>query len=105
MSQTAQQTVITAFKERNEHYAVCERCEAASQTGQACCEVGRELYVRIKTHSARRETPYVVRRKRTFGTGYVEVRNTGCWTLRQAKAQASVQGGEVIDQTHLYTVA
>lgn len=97
-------TVITVFAERTAHNAQCVRCSTAGQTGRGCPE-NLVFFERIMAHENRKEAPYLVRRERSFSTGYTEVTVKSFWEFKVAKAWASIQGGEVIDQSHLYVVA
>lgn len=72
-------------------HLTCLKCTAARD----CSEMSR-LYEAMTSDVAKRRTPYVA----TNAWG----RRTGCWTLAHAKAHASVQGGEVIDQTDQFII-
>jgi hypothetical protein len=96
--------LITVFRERAEHNAQCVRCEYSGRTGGTKCPIGDKLDQRVWEHEGQRQTPFLVIRTRTFG-GHVDVRHTACWDERTARAQASVQGGQVVDQSHLFALA
>ncbi len=92
----AEPELITSYAAHSAHTRdACEskpRCSAART-----CDEGMALYEAMKRDEAARRTPYVA----TSQWG----RKVGCWTLKHATAHASVQRGEVIDQTHLYRIS
>lgn len=97
-------TLITIHQERAAHNAECKICRYANQTGRNC-SVGQELWAQEHKMTGRGHTPFMVRRVRKCSAVYTEYRTYGAWTLREAKALASVHGGELIDLTHIYKIA
>lgn len=91
---------ITSYADHQAHTrATCTKCTPGYD-----CDERMRLYTAMSRDLGACRTPYVARTIRKFSTGYVEIRDRGCWTLKAAVATASVQGGEVVDQTHLYTI-
>lgn len=87
--------LITSYEAHAAHTR--EACESKPRCSAArTCDEGMKLYEAMKRDESARRTPYVA----TSQWG----RKQGCWTLKHATAHASVQHGEVIDQTHLFRI-
>ncbi|MEW9530611.1 hypothetical protein [Microbispora sp. NPDC049125] len=85
--------LITSYAANAAHTrATCSRCKVDYD-----CDEKLRLRSAMYADLAARRTPYVAASQ--WG------RKTGFWEERPARAWASVQRGEFIDQTHLYRIA